>query len=33
VPSVVILDKQGRERFRHLGLMTDVELGEVLDRF
>lgn len=32
VPSVVILDKQGRERFRHLGLMTDVELGEVLDR-
>jgi hypothetical protein len=30
VPSVVILDKQGRERFRHLGLLTDVELEEAL---
>jgi hypothetical protein len=30
VPSVVILDKQGRERFRHLGLLTDVEIEEVL---
>jgi hypothetical protein len=30
VPSVVILDKQGRERFRHLGLLTDVEIDEAL---
>jgi hypothetical protein len=30
VPSVVILDAEGREAFRHVGLITQEALEEVL---
>jgi hypothetical protein len=30
VPSIVILDKQGREAYRHLGLIQEAKIHEVL---